>query len=610
MKGKKHMIVKRSLVLVLSLAMAAGLIPLNVKQAAAAKQEINRKDNSIVYFVDAGDYVVNTVCSGDQFGTRNSVTDQIYGEDPGTGYTWGLVDTVSNPLRNGSRSIGGVFTDNTWPYESNTANADASSKTASNRYTKNQWENNIETRYIDYKFELDAGKYTVETQSADPRSCSKYPKLFINSSDATADYKAGKGTQLSAGTAVKQTVTMSSAGEMTVSFRAEGDDNKAINVCYIKITDANATPVVIAPEPDVIGDAQLDAQDIFFTSTYLYDNITLPTSGSHGSQITWETSDDTVLGADGVVSRPGPGEPDAVVQLTAKIYDGSQTLTKPYIFTVLAESEETDMEQFGLGDVEIIDDYYLAAQDTDIDFLKKFDNDRVLYRFRDTAKLNTKGAQTYGGWENSYIAGHSVGHYLTAVAQAVNATGDQELDQKLKDIIHGLKECQDAIGTGFIFGAQIEDRNNIEKQFNIVEGKDSGQTWVPWYTMHKIVAGLVDTYKFTGNDEALEVASNLGEWIYNRVSKWDNSTTNRILGTEYGGMNDCLYELYYYTRNTHHRDAAHKFDDPNLYRTITSGNKNTLSGRHANATIPKFVGAIKRYEVLTALGEATAEDAQ
>ena len=85
-------------------------------------------------------------------------------------------------------------------------------------------------------------------------------------------------------------------------------------------------------------------------------------------------------------------------------------------------------------------------------------------------------------------------------------------------------------------------------------------------------------------------------------------TNKSILNTEYGGMNDCLYELYYYTRNEEHKLAAEKFDDPDLYEIITSGNKNTLAKRHANATIPKFVGAIKRYEVLSETGQATEED--
>lgn len=92
-----------------------------VKTASAAGTPAEREDNTIVYFVDCGDYNVTTVSEGDQFGTHNSVTDQIYGKDPVTGYAWGIDDTISTPAVNGSSNTGGVDTDWTWPYESNTA---------------------------------------------------------------------------------------------------------------------------------------------------------------------------------------------------------------------------------------------------------------------------------------------------------------------------------------------------------------------------------------------------------------------------------------------------------------------------------------------------------
>lgn len=605
---------KRVLPFLLSASMLIGsLSPMGSVVTKAAGTEADRADKSIVYFVDAGDYVTNTVCKGDQLGTRNSVTDQVYGADAVTGYKWGIVDEVSTPLKNNSASCGGVFTDNTWPYESNTANTDASSKEDSNRYTKNQYENGIAVRYMDYKFELDKGDYTVEVCTTDPWSCSQSPTVLINSADATADFNNGKGTVLSADTAKTLDVKMEEAGDLTVSFRAKGDANKAINVCYIKVVDKSKIPEA-TPTPEV-SDEELakkaftaDVSAVKFTQTQLTEDIVLPTEGENGSQISWVSSNEGVLGTNGVVQRPAAGQADVDVTLEATITYGKLSQKKYFSFTVLAEASITDIQQFTLADVQLTDDYYFQAQESDVEFLLAFDNDRLLSRFRETAGLDTYGFKPYNGWENSRLGGHCVGHYLTAAAQAIKVTGNEELKEKLAEIISGLKECQDNLGTGFIFGAQIDDKNNVEKQFDIMEGKASGDTWVPWYNMHKVLQGVVDVYKYTGNEESLEVASSLGDWIYNRVSKWNSGTQGRVLGTEYGGMNDCLYDLYFFTKNPDHLYAAHMFDEDALYEKVTSEAANTLNGRHANTTIPKFVGALKRYTTLRDLGELSADD--
>ena len=275
---------------------------------------------------------------------------------------------------------------------------------------------------------------------------------------------------------------------------------------------------------------------------------------------------------------------------------------------VLTENEMGWTEPFGLDKVQILDNYYLSAQKSDIAFLKKMDTARLLAGFRTTAGIDTKGVRPYGGWEDSLLGGHCVGHYLTALAQAVKVTGDKELKEKSQTLIAGLEECQKKLGTGFLFGAKVEDKEDVEKQFDILEGKKKGETWVPWYNMHKVLAGLVDTYKYTGNETALLVAEKLGDWIYARVSKWDLKTNQKVLETEYGGMNDCLYELYSYSHNKHHLEAAQKFDEKALFLMAAKGEKNCLDGKHANTQIPKFIGAIKRYNVLKQLGEAKQED--
>ena len=124
--------------------------------------------------------------------------------------------------------------------------------------------------------------------------------------------------------------------------------------------------------------------------------------------------------------------------------------------------------------------------------------------------------------------------------------------------------------------------------------------WVPWYTMHKILAGLLSAYQLGKCPQALEIAVKLGMWVYGRTSAWTDEVRDRVLLIEYGGMNDCLYELYKETGRKEFAEAAAKFDETELFRQVSEG-KDVLCGKHANTTIPKFLGALNRY---FALGES------
>lgn len=271
----------------------------------------------------------------------------------------------------------------------------------------------------------------------------------------------------------------------------------------------------------------------------------------------------------------------------------------------------SDLSTFELGDVLLTDDYYVNASEKETQYLLSLDINKLLAGFCETAGIDTKGATRYTGWENSLIGGHTVGHYLTACVQAYQSANTSESEKKkllanLTTIIDTLMACQDKIGTGFIFGAKVIDKNNIELQFDNIEKNKTNivnQAWVPWYTMHKLLAGIVsvagltdDRAKAVSND-ALNVASKLGDWTYQRVNKWSASTRNTVLGIEYGGMNDCLYDLYRLTKKKEYAAAAHIFDQDALFDQVLKAKSgdNVLNNLHANTTIPKFLGAMNRY---------------
>ncbi|HHX61480.1 MAG TPA: hypothetical protein GX707_12345 [Epulopiscium sp.] len=251
--------------------------------------------------------------------------------------------------------------------------------------------------------------------------------------------------------------------------------------------------------------------------------------------------------------------------------------------------KEYDMEQ-----VKLTDAYYVNAFNKAIDYLRGLDPARLVAGFREVAKLPKK-ANRYGGWEDSMIQGHTLGHYLSAIAQTYknskdNKTLNKEFKEKIDYVIDELAECQKANDNGYLFATD-------ETHFDIIEGKTTGPTWVPWYTMDKILMGLIDVYKYGDNEKALQVASRLGDWAYNRAKLWDDTLQTRVLNVEYGGMNDCLYELYKMTGKENHLVAAHKFDEDSLFEPISKGD-NILANKHANTAIPKFVGALNRYRTL------------
>lgn len=294
--------------------------------------------------------------------------------------------------------------------------------------------------------------------------------------------------------------------------------------------------------------------------------------------------------------------------------------------------------------VEVTDAYYDAALEMDVDNMLKLDADRLLANFRQNAayanaslgagksdyvnadgSYNTSAINQFmknktcygGGWENSLIGGHTLGHYMTAMAQAVVNPGLSEEDRtkakdRLDEIIDALEECQElTVGTnyeGYIFGATLPTsafKSDVDLQFDNIEAGRSNivtQAWVPWYTMHKILAGLNDSYEVAGNEKALTLANKLGKWIATRANGWSTSKQNTVLAIEYGGMNDALYQLYTITNasatlKAEFLKAAHQFDEVALFERVLGGSSNVLNYKHANTTIPKFLGAMARYEV-------------
>ncbi|MGL1892972.1 MAG: glycoside hydrolase family 127 protein [Spirochaetaceae bacterium] len=237
-----------------------------------------------------------------------------------------------------------------------------------------------------------------------------------------------------------------------------------------------------------------------------------------------------------------------------------------------------------LDQVSLKDSFLINAFYQEVRYLKSLDVDRLVSGFYTTKGLTAK-AEQYEGWESSEIQGHTLGHYLTALSQAFLLSSDTDLGKKIEYIINELSICQHKSGYLSAFNEVLFDR---------LENKEPA--WVPWYTMHKILSGLISVYYLKKDLKSFHIITKLANWISNRVNNWSDEIQKRVLAVEYGGMNDCLYETFLITKNKNHLKAAHQFDELSLFKSLANKD-DILNNLHANTTIPKFIGAMKRVMV-------------
>jgi len=237
------------------------------------------------------------------------------------------------------------------------------------------------------------------------------------------------------------------------------------------------------------------------------------------------------------------------------------------------------------------------AQDLDIDYLLKLEPDRMMAYYRKRAGLEAK-APGYGGWDgdNRNLTGHIAGHYLSAVALMYAATGDARFKERTDYLVKEMKEVQDKNGDGYlgaIEGAREKfaevAKGNIRSSFFDLNGM-----WSPWYTLHKTFAGLRDAYRYTGNRTALELEIKYAGWAETILLKLDEAQTQKMLNTEFGGMNEVLADLYADTGDKRWLDLSHHFDHRAVLDPLAR-RQDILAGLHGNTQVPKLLGHLARY---------------
>ncbi len=242
---------------------------------------------------------------------------------------------------------------------------------------------------------------------------------------------------------------------------------------------------------------------------------------------------------------------------------------------------------FPLAQVRLGAGPFLAAQKLDAAYLLQLEPDRMLHNFRVNAGLAPK-APVYGGWESvdPWIEirchGHTLGHYLTAAACMYESTGDARFADRVDYIVTELKDCQAKTGgwlTAFPDGVAPLTDSLAGKPF----------PGVPWYTTHKVMAGLRDAHLHRGSKPALDVLVKFAGWILETSKDVPDDRLQKMLDREHGGMNEVLADVGAITGDKRHIDLAVRFSHRALLDPLAAS-RDTLDGLHANTQIPKVIG--------------------
>ena len=164
--------------------------------------------------------------------------------------------------------------------------------------------------------------------------------------------------------------------------------------------------------------------------------------------------------------------------------------------------------------------------------------------------------------------------------------------------------CQAARGDGYLSAFPASDLDTIETKF---EG-----AWAPYYTLHKILTGLLDVHRYCANDTALDIAIRLANYICGRFDRIPPEQLEQMLRTdkpnpsnEFGGMSEVLQDLYTITHDDRPPPARAALRPRMVSRSAHPRRRSTdrpaLQHPH-----PDGAGAARRFELT---GDARYRDA-
>jgi uncharacterized protein len=268
----------------------------------------------------------------------------------------------------------------------------------------------------------------------------------------------------------------------------------------------------------------------------------------------------------------------------------------PVVNTTIKDGKPVSREKvawkvspFPLQQVRLGDGPCKIAMKADRQYLHSLPPDRLLHNFRVTAGI-ASGAQPLGGWEapDCELRGHYTGgHYLSACALMYASTGDEDLKKNAGVVVAGLGQCQTALKSGYLSAFPVEFFDRLRERQKV---------WAPFYTIHKIMAGLLDMYVYCGNTQALDMVQKMASWVDGYTDPLSYEHMQRVLGTEFGGMGEVLCNLYAVTGDRNYLDVAQRFDKKAFFDPLAA-HRDELKGLHVNTHIPQVIAAARYYEL-------------
>lgn len=253
------------------------------------------------------------------------------------------------------------------------------------------------------------------------------------------------------------------------------------------------------------------------------------------------------------------------------------------------------VKSFDLKDVRLLPSRFRENMMRDSMWMASIEVNRLLHSFRTNAGVFAGREGGYmtvkklGGWESldCELRGHTTGHLLSAYGLMYAATGSEQFKQKGDSLVNGLAEVQTALGNGYLsaYPEELINRN--------IRGTS---VWAPWYTLHKLFSGLIDQYLYSDNQKALEVVVRMADWAYHKLKPLDETTRQKMIRNEFGGVNESFYNLYAITGDERHRWLAQFFYHNEVIDPLKEL-RDDLGTKHTNTFIPKVIAEARNYEL-------------